>query len=175
MHQINILTPLIKSFILKDDGTFPNNEKLPLLLYKSCTDLPSSNAAEAIEYLLNKNKWKNSWRNGIFDYHHYHSITHEVLLCYSGWATVKMGGQDGVSLDFNMGDMIIIPAGVSHKCEDSSHDFKCIGAYPGGSDYDIKKGESGERPEADMNIKNVPLPDSDPLSPSNGWLFTYWK
>ena len=161
---------------LRDDGTFPNNDALPLIYYRGALNLPKSRAASAIEKIFKKNKWVNSWRNGIYDYHHYHSTAHEVLGIYSGHATVQMGGPAGIKLNLNKGDVIIIPAGVAHKNLGSSEDFKCVGAYPHNApDYDMNYGKPGERPGTIQNIQKVPLPDTDPVYGTAGDLLAAWN
>lgn len=169
---INSKPDIIKK-ILKDDGTFPNSH-LPVIIYKNALTLPGEHAAKIIEDLFKKNNWANSWKNGIYDYHHYHSIAHEVLGVYEGNTMVELGGAKGITTLIEKGDIIIIPAGVVHRNVTPQSNFKCVGAYPGGSDYDIKKGEPGERPEADKNIKKVPLPANDPVY-ENGPLLPAWK
>ncbi|MDB5222661.1 MAG: cupin protein [Chitinophagaceae bacterium] len=165
--------PQIIKQLLKDDGQFPNSN-LPVLIYKAALTLPEEHAATIIEDIFKKNNWTNSWRNGIYDYHHYHSITHEVLGVYEGNTTVELGGAKGITLLIEKGDVIIIPAGVAHRNVTPESNFKCVGAYPGGSDYDIKKGEPGDRPEADKNIKKVPLPENDPVYNTNSSLKNNW-
>lgn len=93
---------------------------------------------------------------------------------YSGHAKAQFGGPQGVILDLAMGDVIIIPAGVAHKSIYCSEDFKCVGAYPSGQDYDMKYGEDGERPEADQNIAQLPLPTHDPVFGKQGPLDKWW-
>ena len=88
---------------------------------------------------------------------------------------VQLGGPNGITQLIEKGDIIIIPAGVAHKNMGPETDFKCVGAYPGGSDYDIKKGEKDERPEADKNIKKVPLPKTDPVYGDTGTLINTWE
>ncbi len=165
--------PKIINKILEDDGTFPNSD-LPVLIYKNALELPED-APHIIEDLFLKNNWSNSWRNGIYDYHHYHSITHEVLGVYEGSTMVELGGAKGLTLFIEKGDIIIIPAGVAHRNVTPDSKFKCVGAYPEGKDYDIKKGDPEDRPGADKNIKKVPLPKNDPLSGSEGPLTSFWK
>ena len=148
---------------LKDDGTFPNNEKIPLTVYKNVIDLSSGNPASIVEEVFDQNNWGNSWRNGIYSYHHYHSTAHEVLGIYSGTAKVQLGGPEGVKLNVEAGDVIIIPAGVAHKNLGSSNDFACVGAYPPGQNFDMNYGKEGERPKADNNIKKMPDPANDPV------------
>ncbi len=171
--SINKNPEIIKE-VLKDDGIFPNNS-LPVLVYKAALKLPDEHAAKIIEDIFKKNIWTNSWRNGIYDYHHYHSITHEVLGIYEGSTMVELGGAKGIAQLVEKGDIIIIPTGVAHKNVTPESNFKCVGAYPNGSDYDIKKGDSEERPEADKNIKKVPLPENDPLYGKQGPLIKLWR
>jgi uncharacterized protein YjlB len=66
--------------LLKDDGTVPNNPTLPLIHYRNAVRLTNSGDPAAIfERLFEANGWKGTWRDGIYDYVHYHSNTHEVL------------------------------------------------------------------------------------------------
>ncbi|MDQ6755962.1 MAG: cupin [Bacteroidota bacterium] len=165
--------PKIFKKILKDDGTFPNS-KLFVLIYKAAIVLPHQHAAKIVEDIFKKNNWTNSWRNGIYDYHHYHSITHEVLGVCEGNTKIELGGAKGITQLIEKGDVIIIPAGVAHKNLTPESNFKCVGAYPNGSSYDIKKGETEDRPEADKNIKKVHLPENDPVYGKQGPLMRLW-
>jgi uncharacterized protein YjlB len=69
---------MIQEIIIADDGAFPGN-RLPALLYKNVLDIPLLFPATHVKHLFEKNDWSNSWDAGIFTYHHYHSIAHEVL------------------------------------------------------------------------------------------------
>lgn len=164
----------IFSEILTDDGTFPNNEKLPLLIYREAIDLEGGSGAAAVEQLLHGNNWTNSWRNGIYSFHHYHSTAHEVLGIYSGSARVQLGGREGITENVDAGDVIVIPAGVAHKNLGSSSGFRCVGAYASGESWDMKYGREGERPAADENIARVPLPTTDPVFGESGPLPDQW-
>ncbi|MDT0643838.1 cupin domain-containing protein [Zunongwangia sp. F363] len=162
-----------KKFFFKDDGTIPNN-KLPLLVYKNAFDKRANEGAAWLEDTFALNNWKNSWRNGVFDYHHYHSISHEVLGVYSGSALLHLGGEKGEKIRVEAGDVIVIPAGVGHKKLESDSDFGIVGAYPNGSDYDINTGREGERPKADKNIAALPIPKNDPLQGEKQGLTKIW-
>jgi uncharacterized protein YjlB len=164
--------PVVIRHIEKDDGQFPNSS-LFVLIYKKVFGEDCS--ASDFEDTFAGNDWKNSWRNGIYDYHHYHSITHEVLGIYDGTAKVQFGGPSGIIDILEKGDVVIIPAGVAHKCIESEQSFKCVGAYPDGLDFDIKKGDPSERPEADENISKVLLPDKDPVYGAGGLLALNWE
>src|SRR4051812_33472836 len=130
-------TAKVLHFDLADDGTFPNNPKLPLILYQGVLRLPTQGGAAMIEELLEGNQWEGTWRNGIFSYHHYHSILHEVLAVYSGSAKVQFGGPNGITHTFAVGDVVAIPAGVAHKNLGASEDFRVIGSYPPGQEPDM--------------------------------------
>ena len=160
--------------ILKDDGTYPNNNKIPLLLYKGVLTLPKRHSSDIIDALFENNNWGGSWVNGIYGFHHYHSTAHEVLGCFSGSAKVHLGGEDGIVQIFGQGDVVVIPAGVSHKNLGSNSDFRVVGAYPFGQHPDMCRGGSKDRPGADQNIASVKLPEKDPVFGESGPIIDYW-
>ncbi|MFP8489588.1 cupin domain-containing protein [Gracilimonas sp. Q87] len=162
------------TYLFEDDGSIPNNPNLPLLVYLDALD-PGQRGAETCKHLLEDNGWRNAWVNGIYSYHHYHSTTHEVLAVISGSAKVKMGGDKGEEISISEGDVIVIPAGVGHCRLSSSDDFQVVGAYPGGRSYDLCTGKKSERPQVLENIKNVPLPEQDPVTGEKEPLYKYWE
>ena len=166
--------PEIVHIVLTDDGIFPNNP-LPVILYKAVIDFSQGGDAVVIEKIFQKNSWGNSWRNGIYGFHHYHSTAHEVLGVYSGSAKVRLGGEKGEIFDIQKGDVVLIPAGVAHKNLESSSDFRVVGAYPAGQFWDMNYGKEGERPEADQNISKVLLPVTDPVFGEKGPVKELWK
>lgn len=164
----------VTSHVLENDGNFPNNSKLPLIIYKGAFHLHPTDDAGAIKAVFEENGWTNSWVDGIFDYHHYHSTTHEVLGIVCGHADVQFGGPGGVCAELVRGDVVIIPAGVAHKNLGSSEDFACVGAYPDGRDYDMNYGKPEEKPKAEENIAQVPVPEKDPVYGDVGSLQECW-
>ena len=159
---------------LKDDGTFPNNGQLPLLIYQSALALPQKNPAAFVEGLFESNGWNHSWRNGIYGFHHYHSTAHEVLGVYSGFAKVQLGGDNGIKKTVRCGDVVVIPAGVAHKNLGDGDNFRVVGAYPSGQSPDMCYGKTGERPRADGHIAGVSLPPMDPVYGISGELMGHW-
>lgn len=114
--------------LIEDDGTFPNNGRLPLLVLPGAfSGEPGEELARAMEEAFAQNSWPPSWRNGVFRYHHYHSTAHETLGVYSGRAVVLFGGDDGVRQEVEAGDVVVIPAGVSHKLLEESGGFRVSG------------------------------------------------
>jgi uncharacterized protein YjlB len=159
---------------LKDDGTFPNNDNLPLIVYRQAI-VYGNEGPEVVEKIFSRNGWGGSWRNGIYGYHHYHSTAHEVLGVYSGSCKVQLGGPEGRSFDIKKGDVVLIPAGVAHKNLGSSSDFRVVGAYPEGQSWDMNYGKPGERPAADENIAKVALPEMDPVFGKEGPVNEQWN
>lgn len=162
-----------EQFFLKDSGVFPNS-KFPVLLYKDAVKLPLVFPAATVKTLFSKNGWGNNWRDGIYTFNHYHSVTHEVLCILKGQTTLQLGGDEGVRLSVGPGDVIIIPAGVAHKNLGGEDDVICVGGYPGGRDFDMNYGKPEERPQADYNIAVLDIPATDPILGREG-LTTIWS
>jgi uncharacterized protein YjlB len=163
----------VEHYFVKEDGLYPNSE-LPVLFYRNALRLPRFLKASYVKRLFRRHNWSNAWEYGIFEYHHYHSITHEVLGVIKGDTRMMLGGPKGIVLHLKKGDVLIIPAGVAHKNMGRQDQITCIGAYPGGHDYDINYGTVGERPRADRNISKVPKPTQDPVFGRKGGLLKYW-
>lgn len=163
----------MEKYFFTYDGRIPNS-RYPLLVYRQVLDQRNETAARWLESKFAENDWSNSWRNGVYPFHHYHSITHEVLGVYSGTATLHLGGEQGEMVEVSAGDVIVIPAGVGHKSLDSNGDFGVVGAYPQGRGCDLLRGESGERPQADKNITRLPVPPTDPVFGKSGGLIDVW-
>jgi uncharacterized protein YjlB len=159
-----------ETFLFEDDGRIPNS-RLSLVVYRRV--LPAE--AAAMEGRFAANGWSNSWRDGIYSYHHFHSIAHEVLGVASGEAMVAFGGPRGKALRLGAGDVVVIPAGVGHCNQGATGDFLVVGAYPGGADWDVRRGEPGEREEVLRNLARVTLPATDPVAGQDGPLLRLWS
>lgn len=166
--------PEYVSRIFHDDGIFPNNSPLPLIILNSPLQ-SSAITPELFERIFTDNGWPAAWRNGLYDFHHYHSTAHEVLGVYLGWVRACFGGPGGETLEAHKGDVIVIPAGVSHCNMSQSSDFRVVGGYPAGQPWDMMYGKSGERPQADLNISQVAIPLTDPVFGSRGPVLELWK
>lgn len=160
----------VRSILLVDDGEVPNHPELPILIY------PGVFAAHpgAIEESFNRHQWTGSWTGGVYDYHHYHSNTHEVLGVQSGSATLLIGGESGERLDVRTGDVIVLPAGTAHMNLESSPDFQVVGAYPEGRTPNLRKRTPSERTQSIPEVRSVPLPEQDPVYGEEGPLLHKW-
>lgn len=158
-----------ESHVFADDGRVPNSA-LPLLVMRAA--VPAD--AAAIEAVFARNGWTGAWRDGIYPFHHFHSTAHEVLGVARGRARVRFGGPQGAALDVAAGDVVVIPAGVGHCNEGADADFLVVGAYPGGAEWDVRRGDPGERDEVLRNLAAVELPDTDPVGGAEGALRRLW-
>ena len=169
--------PSVSALPIAGDGPFPNNPRLPVLIYRGAIALPSSvnAAAELIEKVFETNGWSGGWRNGIYDFHHFHANSHEVLGCYAGSVRAQLGGPSGPEVEINRGDMVVLPAGIAHKRLRASADYRIVGAYPGGQSYDMHRGDAKERAELERAILAVGVPERDPVYGSAGPLREHWQ
>ncbi len=95
------------SFVFEDDGLVPNNP-MPFLVYKAAVDVANDHPERTIEGLFGANGWGAMWRNGVYDYLHYHATVHEALGVTRGHARVRFGGDRGKELEIAAGDVAIL-------------------------------------------------------------------
>lgn len=161
-----------ETLVFLDDGRFPNSV-LPVLHYRAA--LGSAASVDSIKARFSDNDWPPQWVDTVMDCDHYHSTAHEVLGVAKGHARIVLGGPAGRAVDVERGDVVVIPAGVSHRLDHSSDDFAVVGAYPPGQEWDLLKGEPGDREKAIANIGEVPLPETDPVMGGDGPLTKLWQ
>ena len=100
----------------RDDGRIPNNTDLPLIHYRGAVELSgATDPAAVFEEVFAGNGWRSSWRNGIYDYVHYHPRTHEVLGVANGKARVRFGGAKGKIVRLKAGDVVYGTPGAIHE------------------------------------------------------------
>ena len=164
------------AIMFRDDGSIPNNARLPFLLYRGAVGLTgSADPAAILEELFNANDWGDSWRNGIYEYVHYHSRTHEVLGIARGHARVRFGGNEGKIIALRSGDVVILPAGTGHQHISASKNLLVVGAYPPSGSYDECMPLPEHHARALKSIPKVPTPAKDPVYGRGGPLQELWR
>lgn len=164
-----------RAFRFKDDGLIPNHPRWPFVVYKSAVHLPESfDPAAVYEALFESNGWDDSWRNGIYDYVHYHSRIHEALGIARGSGKAQFGGPKGRTVILQAGDVAILPAGTGHQCLKASDDFLVVGAYPSTGVYD-ECTTFEDRKKALVWIPRTARPRKDPVYGKDGPLLRMWR
>jgi uncharacterized protein YjlB len=164
------------ALMFSDDGSIPNNPRLPFLVYRGAVDLAGTPNPEAvIEKIFARHGWGDMWRNGIYPYVHYHAMIHEALGIARGRVKVRFGGAHGRVLDLTAGDVAVLPAGTGHQCLWAGPELMVVGAYPKSGKYDLRRGSKAEHAKALATIPKVPLPETDPVHGKDGPLITLWR
>lgn len=158
---------------LEERGTIPNNPRLPVLIYKGAFAGKDSDLAEAIETRFEQNGWPPQWRDGIYDFDHYHAAGHEVLGIAAGAATLLLGGEGGREVEVSAGDVVLLPAGTGHRKLSASDDLLVIGAYPPGQEGDITR--EAASPERKATMARLTFPPRDPVMGEDGPTTQHWS
>jgi uncharacterized protein YjlB len=163
------------TFRFKDEGLIPNHPTWPLVIYRGAVKLPDAfDPAAVFEDLFARNGWGDSWRDGVYDYVHYHSRIHEVLGIARGSGEVRFGGALGRSVKLKAGDVAVLPAGTGHQCLSADENFLVVGAYPPTGSYD-ECTTAQDRKRALRTIPKVAPPRKDPVYGADGPLLKLWK
>jgi uncharacterized protein YjlB len=152
-----------ETLLLPPDEMMPNSP-LPVVIYRKVES--EEEPARGFEALVQSNGWRGIWRNGVYDFDHFHSNAHEVLGVARGSARLQLGGKAGQPVEIKAGDVLVLPAGTGHRRIRASADFTIIGAYPPGQEhYDICRSRS---PELELRISKVARPATDPVRGGDG-------
>ena len=136
------------------DGPIPNHPRFGVLIYRGVD-------VSDIRRVLADHGWGGAWTNGVFDFHHFHSTSHEVLAVVAGDATLELGGPQGRAFDVTEGDVLVLPAGTGHRRAAARGGFAVVGAYPAGQeDYDLLREADAAALE---RIRALPAPEQDPV------------
>jgi uncharacterized protein YjlB len=159
-------------FKLEAHDWVPNNRKLPVVIYRHALRPDSGDLASAFEILFERNDWPPQWRDGIFDYHHFHATAHEVLGIAAGSVEVIIGGPNGRLVRVSAGDALLLPAGTGHCLQSHAGAFQVVGGYPEGQQWDIRR--EALTPDEQVAMEALPFPPRDPLDGTHGPVVEHW-
>lgn len=142
----------------------------PVLIYHGAF---SASPSELKSHFESVGEVEPQWVYGMSPQSHFHSTTHEVLGVVSGSARLCFGGEgnpERFEPTVKKGDLMIVPAGVSHRLFDElggGGSFKMVGAYPKNKEWDMRYGKQGEE-EKVKDIERVDWFHQDPLFGADG-------
>ncbi|KAF2476089.1 uncharacterized protein BDR25DRAFT_300886 [Lindgomyces ingoldianus] len=159
------------------------NSRLPALIYRSV--LPADPTAASTREALEKNLWMQGGVFKTYRAHHFHSVTHECYAVFKGSSKLLLGRgpldgpeEGGLEVDLGRGDIIVLPAGVSHCSIASKGEYEYVGLYPEGSphwDNNFCKASAEETSEKARVAESVPIPEYDPVYGKGGPLVDIWR
>lgn len=165
-----------KTYILPPTPLIPNSP-YPLIhhpaLLKDTVSDPSFSTIQILD-LFRSNGWQTQWlaRYGPDIQSHYHSTTHEAMVVVSGGsATIRFGVADaadwspdrysigergdgeegGLEIEAGLGDVFIIPAGVSHKTFRTNPPTEELNFH---QPEDIKQGKAAQRLDDESELRH---------------------
>lgn len=160
----------VERVIFQSSAWVPNNQNLPVLIYQAALQALDW---QDFETTFAANGWTGLWRDGVFDFQHYHSGAHEVLGVAKGSAKLLIGGPDGRTFHVVQGDCLILPAGTGHQNLGASPDFQVVGAYPKVQYADVQTAAPTQAMQA--TISSLPIPHTDPVFGSDCGLLEHWQ
>jgi uncharacterized protein YjlB len=150
----------LDTWVAPPGDAIPNHPSFPVLVYRGVPEAAGGDA-DAVRALYAEHGWGGTWVSGVFDFHHFHSTSHEVLAVIAGSATLELGGPRGEPFDVGAGDVLVLPAGTGHRRASERGAFTVVGGYPAGQeDYDLLREAT---PAARERIAALPAPPGDPV------------
>jgi uncharacterized protein YjlB len=112
--------------------------------------------------LFQRNDWPPQWRDGVYDFHHYHSTAHEVLGFAGGHATLMLGGENGRRLEAHAGDVAVLPTENGHCKLEAAPTFSSSVPTRRKQRWDICRSVPSK--EAIDRMRHLPFSKSDPVA-----------
>lgn len=168
---------MVEAITVAENKPFPNNS-LPILYYEDVLSdaINEDFTADDVLKLFENNGYTNGWISGIMDKHHFHSNAHEALAVTKGEVTVQLGGPNAAIHTLRKGDVVLLPAGTSHKRLDGTENFEIVGAYPfSGTEYDFQYGDASDYEAIKETVQNVEKLLTDPVTGNPGDIEEHWS
>ena len=136
------------AIVFEDDGLTPNNIR-PFLVYQGAVKLDPKQPEATIEDLFEANGWGGTWRNGVYDYLHYHATKQKKHSDAHNNTQKHNDSKHGQELEIKAGDVAILPAGTGHQGERRFLRDRRLSARRGDGGDASDAGESRESAEND--------------------------
>ncbi|PGH15014.1 hypothetical protein AJ79_02694 [Helicocarpus griseus UAMH5409] len=160
--------------------TYSANSPLPVLLYRNV--LPSPRSQSGTSEFLQEGGWEDRGTFGHIATPHFHPNAHECYGIFQGTSTLRIGRgkhdahSSGILIPIATGDVVVIPAGVTHSSVDSTDDYRYVGVYPRRAPR--WRNEFGKEPVDLVKVRGetetVEMPEDDPVYGAEGPLVPLW-
>ncbi|KAL5356125.1 hypothetical protein BJX96DRAFT_162212 [Aspergillus floccosus] len=162
-------------------GKFVPNNPLPALVYRNV--LPQLLSSETAQAFCEANQWEKRGEWGPFWDAHFHPNTHECYAIIQGSSRLVLRRErhdanlGGVEVDVKAGDVVVVPAGVSHRSLTAEGGYRYIGVYPKAC---LKWRNNWCKGKENMalledEISKVIIPSHDPVYGEDGPLPVLWR
>ncbi|SER72343.1 Uncharacterized protein YjlB [Propionibacterium cyclohexanicum] len=150
--------------VIADSPTNPGNS-VPVLHYRQAVQSTGDLTVE-FDQLFTRHRWLGAWTAQLYDVDHVHPDAFEVLGIVRGEGVVVCGGVPGTGIDVAPGDVLVIPAGVTHRS--GAGPLTVVGAYFEDARPSTVKVAGSDTVMMAEQAANVPAPDMDPIFGDNG-------
>ncbi|KAH4067028.1 hypothetical protein HBH70_067570 [Parastagonospora nodorum] len=172
-----------EQYPLPPTNNVPNNP-LPALVYRNV--LPTPYTSESAKQFCESHGWEKRGEWGTITNAHFHPNTHECYAIIQGSSRLVLGrprpidgveGKGGVEFDVSTGDVVVVPAGVSHRSLTSEGGYRYIGVYPETAPKWRNLYCRGEEEIENLKkeIRAVGVPEQDPVYGVDGPLVRIWR
>jgi uncharacterized protein YjlB len=163
--------PLIRTFEPADG--IPNSV-LPLVLWKDRLPSDTRDGLSA-GALYRRNGWGGTWVYTVYPFWHFHTRGHEVLGCVAGRGRIGFGGDGGIVVHVEPGDVAVVPAGVGHRRLEATGDFLIAGGYPPRQEGNIVRPGELDDARISAEIREVGMPETDPVTGLSDGVVAIWQ
>ncbi|XXH00782.1 hypothetical protein Hte_007133 [Hypoxylon texense] len=159
------------------------NSKLPIVVYRGA--LAHCENEDAVKEALEANGgWKKGGAWNAWFKAHFHPNAHECYGVVQGTSELSLGRspldppEKGMSLKVDRGDVIVLPAGVSHCSSTASSDYRFVVLFPTGAPRWVSVWfDQPMETVSDYKIQSqkVSLPSHDPIYGEGAGLVETWS
>ena len=149
----------------------PNHPSFAVLIYHGVDGV--ADGPDAARRLFAAHGWGGSWVDGVFDFHHFHSTSHEALAVVAGAATIELGGPRARRSTSPRATCSSSPPAPGTAARPRATGSPSSAPTPAGQeDYDLLRGDDpDEVAAARERIAALGAPPSDPVGGEGvgGW------
>ena len=163
------------ALMFADDGSIPNNPRLPFLVYRGAIDLTGTPNRRSDREDLRPSRLG---RDVAQRHLSLRALSFDDPRGARHRARPRQGAvrrQRGRGCSTSAGDVVVLPAGTGHQCLWAAPELWSSAPIRKSGKYDLCRGSKAEHANAVDTIPSVPLPDTDPVFGEDGPLTKLWR